>query len=43
MLDMAAAERTQVAFYHAPFPATGHIARDGNGFALVPVQWSTAI
>jgi glyoxylase-like metal-dependent hydrolase (beta-lactamase superfamily II) len=43
MLDMAATERAQVAFYHAPFPATGYIARDGNGFELVPVQWSSAI
>lgn len=37
LLDMAAAEKTQVAFYHAPFPATGHIEKDGNGFKLVPV------
>jgi glyoxylase-like metal-dependent hydrolase (beta-lactamase superfamily II) len=43
MLDMAAAERTQVAFYHAPFPATGFIAKEGNGFRLVPVQWNPAI
>lgn len=43
MLDMAASERAQVAFYHAPFPATGFIARDGNGFAFVPVQWSAAV
>lgn len=43
LLDMVAAERMQVAFYHAPFPATGHIAKAGNGFELVPVQWSTAI
>jgi glyoxylase-like metal-dependent hydrolase (beta-lactamase superfamily II) len=42
MLDMAASERAQVAFYHAPFPATGHIAKDGNGFRFVPVQWSPA-
>jgi glyoxylase-like metal-dependent hydrolase (beta-lactamase superfamily II) len=39
VLDMAAADKVQVAFYHAPFPATGHIAKDGNGFELVPVQW----
>lgn len=39
MLDMAASERIQVAFYHAPFPATGHIVKAGNGFELVPVQW----
>lgn len=43
MLDMVAADRMQVAFYHAPFPATGHIAKDGNGFELVPVQWSPAV
>jgi glyoxylase-like metal-dependent hydrolase (beta-lactamase superfamily II) len=43
LLDMVAAERMQVAFYHAPFPATGHIAKAGNGFELVPVQWSSAI
>ena len=43
LLDMVSAEKMQVAFYHAPFPATGHIAKDGNGFELVPVQWSSAI
>ena len=39
MLDLVASERMQVAFYHAPFPATGHIARDGEGYAMVPVMW----
>jgi hypothetical protein len=30
----------QVAFYHAPFPATGHILRDGAGaYQLVPALW----
>jgi glyoxylase-like metal-dependent hydrolase (beta-lactamase superfamily II) len=43
LLDMVSAERMQVAFYHAPFPATGHIAKAGNGFEMVPVQWSSAI
>jgi glyoxylase-like metal-dependent hydrolase (beta-lactamase superfamily II) len=43
LLDMAAAERTQVAFYHAPFPATGYIRKDGNRYELVPVQWTPAI
>lgn len=43
MLDMAASEKAQVAFYHAPFPATGHIAKDGNGFRFVPVQWNPAV
>jgi glyoxylase-like metal-dependent hydrolase (beta-lactamase superfamily II) len=43
MLDMVSAERMQVAFYHAPFPATGHIAKSGNRFELVPVQWTPAV
>jgi len=43
LLDMVSADKMQVAFYHAPFPSTGHIAKVGNGFELVPVQWSSAI
>jgi glyoxylase-like metal-dependent hydrolase (beta-lactamase superfamily II) len=43
MLDMAATERAQVAFYHAPFPATGHIAKDGDRFRFVPVQWNPVV
>jgi glyoxylase-like metal-dependent hydrolase (beta-lactamase superfamily II) len=43
LLDMAAAERTQVAFYHAPFPATGFVAKAGNGFEFVPTQWTSAV
>ena len=39
LLETAAAERMRVAFYHAPFPATGHIAREGDGFRLVPAEW----
>ena len=40
ILDVAGSERMQVSFYHAPFPATGHIVREGDGFALVPMVWS---
>lgn len=43
VLDMASADRSQVAFYHAPFPATGFITKAGSGFDLVPVQWTPAI
>jgi glyoxylase-like metal-dependent hydrolase (beta-lactamase superfamily II) len=43
LLDMAAAERTRVAFYHAPFPANGYITKSGSGYELVPVQWSPTI
>ena len=42
MLDLAATERMQVSFYHAPFPATGHIVRAGNGYDLVPLMWTPA-
>ncbi len=43
MLDLAATERMQVCFYHAPFPATGHIVREGEGYALVPAMWTEAV
>jgi glyoxylase-like metal-dependent hydrolase (beta-lactamase superfamily II) len=43
LLDMVSADRMQVAFYHAPFPATGHIAKSGNGFEMIPVQWTSAV
>lgn len=43
LLEMAAAEKTRVAFYHAPFPATGHIVKEGPGYEFVPVAWSPAV
>ncbi len=43
MLDMAIADKLQVAFYHAPFPATGNIVKDGSGYRMLPVAWSPAV
>ncbi len=43
MLDMAIADKLQVAFYHAPFPATGHIVKDGAGYRLLPIAWNPAV
>jgi glyoxylase-like metal-dependent hydrolase (beta-lactamase superfamily II) len=43
MLDMAVTDKMQVAMYHAPFPATGQIVKDGTGYRLVPTQWTTAL
>jgi glyoxylase-like metal-dependent hydrolase (beta-lactamase superfamily II) len=43
LLDRAAAERARVAGFHFPFPANGHILREGEGFRFVPVQWSAQI
>jgi glyoxylase-like metal-dependent hydrolase (beta-lactamase superfamily II) len=43
LLDMAATERTQLAFYHAPFPAIGHVRKEGNGFQFAPTPWSPVL
>lgn len=42
LLDMAASERLEVAGFHFPFPATGHIARVGDGYDYVPIFWRAA-
>jgi glyoxylase-like metal-dependent hydrolase (beta-lactamase superfamily II) len=40
MLDRAAADRMLVEAYHFPFPACGHIVKDGAGYDLVPAMWA---
>jgi glyoxylase-like metal-dependent hydrolase (beta-lactamase superfamily II) len=40
MLDRAAAERMFVEAYHFPFPACGHIVRNGTAYELEPVMWA---
>jgi glyoxylase-like metal-dependent hydrolase (beta-lactamase superfamily II) len=40
IFDMASADKIPVQGYHFPFPATGHIARDGDGYAFVPAAWN---
>lgn len=42
VLDMVATDRIRVTGYHFPFPASGHVARQGNGFRFVPTDWSNA-
>lgn len=43
LLDMVASEKMQVAFYHAPFPATGFVARDGERrYRMVPKNWQAS-
>ena len=39
LLDRASADKMLVHGYHFPFPATGHIAKTGTGYELVPVLW----
>ena len=36
ILDRAVADNMLVQGYHFPFPATGHIAKRGNGYEFVP-------
>jgi glyoxylase-like metal-dependent hydrolase (beta-lactamase superfamily II) len=43
MLDMAVSESSTVSFYHAPFPATGKIVKEGASYALIPTAWSTLL
>jgi glyoxylase-like metal-dependent hydrolase (beta-lactamase superfamily II) len=42
ILDMAAADKLRVSFYHAPFPATGFIAKNGPGYEFLPALWSAS-
>lgn len=40
ILDMAATDKIRLSFYHASFPATGFIAKEGAGYRFVPAHWS---
>jgi glyoxylase-like metal-dependent hydrolase (beta-lactamase superfamily II) len=40
MFDMVSADRLRVQGYHFPFPATGHIAKDGDGYDFIPAAWN---
>ncbi len=42
IFDMAAADRMRIAGFHFPFPATGFVAKEGNGYRYVPADWSAA-
>ena len=39
ILDLAAAEKIRVSFYHAPFPATGFIVKNSTGYEFLPALW----
>lgn len=40
MLDRAASDRMLVEAYHFPFPACGHIVKNGSGYDLTPTMWT---
>ncbi|MEM8878794.1 MAG: MBL fold metallo-hydrolase [Pseudomonadota bacterium] len=39
LLDEVASDDILIAGYHFPFPATGHVVKDGDGFQLALVAW----
>jgi glyoxylase-like metal-dependent hydrolase (beta-lactamase superfamily II) len=41
MLDRVAAERMRVTGFHFPFPATGYMAKEGEGYRFVPADWAS--
>jgi glyoxylase-like metal-dependent hydrolase (beta-lactamase superfamily II) len=41
--DMAATEKALIAGFHFAFPSLGHVEKDGAGYRLVPIAWSTGI
>ena len=43
VLDMAASERMLVAGMHLHFPTFHHVARAGQGYALLPEMWSPVV
>lgn len=42
IFDRVSAERMRVTGYHFPFPAFGHVAKEGNGYRFVPADWAAA-
>jgi glyoxylase-like metal-dependent hydrolase (beta-lactamase superfamily II) len=43
LLDMAAADRMQIATYHLPFPSTGFISKQGSGYEFHPAYWQPVL
>jgi glyoxylase-like metal-dependent hydrolase (beta-lactamase superfamily II) len=43
LYDMLAAERMLVSGYHFPFPSLGYIDKAGDGYRLIPVNWSPVL
>lgn len=43
LLDMAAADKMQTSFYHAAFPATGFIAKNGAAYDWFPISFSSVV
>jgi glyoxylase-like metal-dependent hydrolase (beta-lactamase superfamily II) len=42
LFDRVSSERMRVSGYHFPFPATGFVAKEGEGYRFVPADWAAA-
>ncbi len=42
LLDRAASDHLRLSFFHAPFPATGYVIKEGGGYAYVPALWTAS-
>src|SRR5262245_5722024 len=38
--DMVVADKLLIQGFHYPFPALGHVEKDGSGYRLVPIFWT---
>lgn len=43
LFDRLAADRTLIAGYHWPFPGLGYVRKEGEGYEMVPREWSSAV
>jgi glyoxylase-like metal-dependent hydrolase (beta-lactamase superfamily II) len=43
VLDMLVADKMLVQTFHAPFPALGHMEKDGQSYRFVQAPWSPAV
>ena len=39
LLDRAVSERLRLHFFHAPFPATAYVAKNGDAYEYLPALW----
>lgn len=43
LFDQVSADRMRVTGYHFPFPATGFVVKEGNGYRFVPSDWNSGV
>ncbi|SHJ36188.1 Glyoxylase, beta-lactamase superfamily II [Roseomonas rosea] len=43
VFDRVATDRIRCVAYHWPFPANGTVLKEGNGYRLVPAEWSSVV